>query len=158
MRAFAQYALYFLLGLVQLFWLLLVWGVSAGPANWMPYALLLAFLTLVLVAPELSLFLEKPAALVALIGGTAGVAWALGGLVTDQMNGVEVALLGVPPAVVTVDAVTRLARRWNGPWLRLRPGLTMPLRVVLALLPVGVVGTGFNGPLLARMLWHWATS
>jgi hypothetical protein len=79
MRPIAQYALHFTARFLQLWLLLLYWGVSAGPANALPYIFLLAYLELGLIASGLSLFLEnlEPWPLSwALLWASVGPSWA----------------------------------------------------------------------------------
>lgn len=140
MRPLAQYALYFVAGFLQLWLLLFYWGFSAGPANALPYIFLLAFLVLGLIASSLSLFLEKPGALAALLGSTVGLGWPLLGLLSTSPSLVEVAIVGVLPFIVTVDGCWRLLARQRTSWLEVAKGPGLLLRTALAALPFAIVG------------------
>jgi hypothetical protein len=150
--------LYFILGFMQLYWLLFMWGFSAGPINWIPYALLFAFLTFLLVGPALSLFMEKPAAVTAFIGGLVGLIWVVWGTFAGGMTFVDVAIVGIAPAVMTAESAARLVWQRRRSWLQVRPGLPVVLRIVLAAVPVGVVATFFDVQLIVLMLWSRVAS
>ena len=111
MRPIIQYALYFVAGFLQLWVLLFVWGVTAGPANALPYILPLAFLEISLIPSDLSLFLEKLGALGAVLGGFVGLCWPLGVVLFESPQLTDVAIIGVLPLVSTVDGCWRLFNR-----------------------------------------------
>ncbi len=140
MRPIIQYALYFVAGFLQLWILLFAWGFSAGPASALPYILLLAFLELGLIASGLSLFLEKPGALAAVLGGGVALCWPLVGLMSASPRLSEIAIVGVLPLLVTVDGCRRLIIRRRAPWLKVTEGPSLVLRVALATLPFVIVG------------------
>jgi len=141
MRPIAQYALYFVAGFLQLWLLLFYWGYSAGPASVLPYVFLVAFLELGLIASSLSLFLEKPGAVAAVLGGAVGLGWPLLGLLSmSPPPFVEAAFLGLLPLIVTVDGFWRLLARRRTPWIELANGPSLVLRTVLAVLPFAITG------------------
>jgi len=140
MRPIIQYALYFAAGFVQLWLLLFIWGFSAGPANALPYILLLAFLEVGMIASGLSLFLEKPGALAAVLGGGVALCWPLVGLLSASPRLTEIAIVGVLPLIVTVDACCRLITRRRAPWLEVTEGPSLVLRAALGTLPFVIVG------------------
>src|SRR5438128_4463440 len=141
MRPIVQYALYLVAGFLQLWLLLFIWGLSAGPANDMPYILLLAFLELGVIASGLSLFLEKPGALTAVLGGGVGLWWPLVGLLSPSPRVIDIAILGVLPLVVTVDGCWRLLARRRAPWLEVADGPSLLIRTALATLPFVIIGS-----------------
>jgi hypothetical protein len=138
MKPIIQYGLYFVAGFLQLYLLLLAWGFSAGPANVLPYILLLGFLELGVVASGLSLFLEKPGALAAILGGGVGLCWPLLGLASLRLT--EVAIIGVLPLIVTVDGAWRLITQRGAAWFEVAKGPSYILRAVLAALPILIAG------------------
>lgn len=140
MRPIAQYALYFVAGFLQLWLLLFVWGLSAGPANAMPYILLLAFLELGVIASGLSLFLEKLGALAAVLGGGVGLWWPLVGLLSPSEGPIEAAIIGVLPLIVTMDGCWRLVARRQASWLEVAEGPSLLIRTALGALPLVIVG------------------
>src|SRR5215470_10409842 len=141
MRPIGQYALYLVAGFLQLWLLLLYWGVSAGPANVLPYIFLLAFMELGLIASSLSLFLEKPGAVAAVLGGVVGLSWALLGLLSmSPPPFMEAAILGLLPLIVTVDGFWRLRARRHTSWVEVAKGPSLAFRMVLAAVPFAIVG------------------
>jgi hypothetical protein len=141
MRPIAQYALYLVAGFLQLWLLLLYWGVSAGPANVLPYVFLLAFIELGLIASSLSLFLEKPGAVAAALGGAVGLGWAILGLLSmSPPPFVEAAIVGLLPVIVTVDGFWRLLARRHTSWIEVAKGPNLALRTVLAVVPFAIIG------------------
>jgi hypothetical protein len=137
MRPITQYALYFVAGFLQLWLLLLYWGFSAGPANVLPYILLLAFLELGLIASGLSLFLEMFGALAAVLGAAVGLCWPIAGLLSSSTQLlstqlIEAAIVGILPLVVTVDGFWRLVARRRASWFEIVEGPSLLLRTALA--------------------------
>jgi len=141
MRPLAQYSLYFVAGFLQLWLLLVYWGVSAGPANALPYVFLLAFLELGVIASSLSLFFEKPGALAAVLGGTVGLGWPLLGLLSMSPRPyLEATIIGLLPFIVAVDGFWRLIALRRASWLEAARGPALVLRMTLAAIPIAIVG------------------
>jgi hypothetical protein len=101
--------------------------------------LLLAFLEIGLIASGLSLFWEKLGALAAALGGFVGLCWPLGVLLFERPQLTDVAIIGVLPLVVTLDACWRLITRRQASWLEITEGPNFVLRAALCALPVVIV-------------------
>ena len=133
---------------VELFALLTLWGVSAGPTNAVPFIALLGCLILLLVASPLVMFLPRVGSATAILGSSLVLVWPLSFLMSDA----GAALLVLPPAVAIAVAGWALWRTRHQPWLMLASKPRLWLRVALAVVPVGLFCFAFNAPLVLALL------
>jgi hypothetical protein len=87
-----MYVLNILNGLANTYLLLLYWGFSAGPANYLPYVILIASLLLHFVCTVISLFRPKIGAAISLICSLAILFWQ-SQLMGDALNGGKIGLV-----------------------------------------------------------------
>ncbi len=69
----------------------------------MPYILLIAFVTLGVIASAVSLFLARPGALIAVLCGGVGLWRPIIVLLQENQRIVDVAILGALPLIVPID-------------------------------------------------------
>ncbi len=87
-----MYGLNALNGLANAYLLLLYWGFSAGPANYLPYIILAACLFLHFVCTVVSLFRSKIAAVISLACSLAILFWQ-SQLMADALSGGKIAVI-----------------------------------------------------------------
>ena len=133
---------------VELFFLLTLWGVSAGPTNAVPFVALLGCLILLLVAAPLVMFLPRVSSATAILGSVLVLVWPLSFLASDA----GAALLLLPPAVAMALAGWGLWRTRHLPWLMSASKPRLWLRVALATVPVALFCFAFNAPAVLALL------
>ncbi|TLU92022.1 hypothetical protein [Dyadobacter sediminis] len=87
-----MYGLNALNGLANAYLLLLYWGFSAGPTNYLPYVVLTASLLLHFVCTVISLFRPKINALISTVCSLVILFWQ-SHLITDALNGGKIGIL-----------------------------------------------------------------
>jgi hypothetical protein len=138
----ARFAVYALGGLVELWFLLFMWGFSRGPANALPYLALIGCLTLVLLAAPLALLFDRLASVLALFGGVLACAWAVAAVQEGSLPGALI--VGALPALTCALAVRHLVLSRADRWLSHPPEPRLRVRVGLAVLPFALFILAFN--------------
>jgi hypothetical protein len=144
------FALSLACGILELWALLTMWGVTAGPINAVPVLALLGSLVLLLVAAPLALFLSRIGAIIGLVGALLAITWPVA-IVLQERRG-DSLLLAIPAASVLVAAIWRLRRTRGTPWWALVTVPSLWLRVALSTVPVIAFISLFNAlPVLALL-------
>lgn len=137
------YLSYFFIGFITLYNTLFLWGLSAGPANALPYIELLSSLVIFFIATGLLFFYPKIAASIALVAQIALVPAfyyflsTAKELIQPQFTSIIVLLV-----IILLSALYFLTFIWNFKIVRnqyIIGDLTKPIKIVLSFLPVALI-------------------
>ena len=149
----AQFIAYSLSAFVVLYFESMIWGVSAGPANAMPYFLLLAGLIVFLVAGPAALFLPRIAACIGIAGSIGMFSWPLLMLIYEH-DVVDAALIGLLPLISLAVGIHYLWRTRLLPWFSLSRSPHLGVRIPISLIPFAIFPICFNVPLVFQIIVH----
>jgi hypothetical protein len=149
----AQYVIYFLVGYVELWLVVVPLGVSSGFAAPWPYYALLGSLALLVFATPLVGFSEKCAALVAIISSVMFLLWPTVGMIKENVSPEEawfpVAVAAVPTGII-IHAGIRLYKRRSASWWTPRSQRFGTWRYPMAAAPLLLLALTSN---VRYMLW-----
>jgi hypothetical protein len=148
-----QFIAYTLCGFVLLFIELTLWGVTAGPANALPYFILLGALLVFLVAAPGALFVPRIAACIAIVGSAPILAWPVEILIREH-DFVGTAVCGAPALITVVVAVTYLWKTRSHDWMSLSRSPHVAIRIPASLIPLAVFVLYFNARLILEVVVH----
>ena len=149
----AQYAIYFVVGYLELWLVAVPLGVSGGFAAPWPYYALLGSLLLLVVATALVGFSEKFAAVVAIISSLMFLAWPIIGMIEEGVSREEAwfpVAVAAAPAGIIIDACIRLYKRRSIRWWEPRSQRFRAWRYPLAAAPLVLLALTSN---VRYMLW-----
>ena len=148
-----QFITYILCGFVVLFIELTLWGVTAGPANALPYFILFGALLVFLIAAPAALFTPRIAACIAIVGSVPILAWPVEILIREH-DFVGTAVCGAPALITIVVAMSYLWKTRSHRWLSLSRSPHLAIRIPASLIPLAVFVLYFNAPLILEVVFH----